>query len=93
MATKKTATAETVDEETEFVQGEAQTMDYEVAYNEEKAKAELLEADIKKMQEERENIVRQYNELVKKYERLFNLYANNLDYYIVGSYIKENNQQ
>ena len=68
-------------------------MDYEVAYNEEKAKAELLEADIKKMQEERENIVRQYNELVKKYERLFNLYANNLDYYIVGSYIKENNQQ
>lgn len=95
MSTKKTATVETVDEDTEFVQdaGEVNTADYEAMYNDEKVKTESLEADIKKMQEERENIVKQYNDLAKKYERLFNLYANNLDYYLNGTYIKENNQQ
>lgn len=97
MATKKTATVETVDEETEFVQGgescDNVSSSYAEMYEEQKAKAESLEADINKMQEERENIVKQYNELAKKYERLFSLYANNLDYYLVGSYIKENNQQ
>lgn len=97
MATKKTATVETVDEETEFVQGgescDNVSSSYAEMYEEQKAKAESLEADINKMQEERENIVKQYNELAKKYERLFNLYANNLDYYLSGTYIKENNQQ
>lgn len=68
-------------------------MDYESMYNDEKAKVEQLEADAKKAAEEKENIIKQYNTLAKKYERLFNLYANNLDYYLVGSYIKEEGQQ
>ena len=97
MATKKTATVETVDEDTEFVQdGEScdtVSTPYAEMYEEQKAKVEELEADIKKMQEERENIIKQYNDLAKKYERLFNLYATNLDYYLNGTYIKENNQQ
>lgn len=45
-------------------------------------KVSALEADKK-------NLIEQYEILAKKYERLFNLYANNLDYYLVGSYIKE----
>ena len=94
MATKKTVTPEVVEGE-EFVQdgGVVENMNYESMYNDEKAKVEQLEADAKKAAEEKENIIKQYNTLAKKYERLFNLYANNLDYYLVGSYIKEEGQQ
>lgn len=96
MATKKTVTPEVVEGE-EFVQSgdscENVSTPYAQMYEEEKAKVEQLEADAKKVTEEKENIIKQYNTLAKKYERLFNLYANNLDYYLVGSYIKEENQQ
>ena len=94
MATKKVTTPEVVEGE-EFVQdgGVVENMNYESMYNDEKAKVEQLEADAKKAAEEKENIIKQYNTLAKKYERLFNLYANNLDYYLVGSYIKEEGQQ
>lgn len=94
MAVKKTTATEVVGTETEFVQdgGEVNTVDYESMYNEEKAKVESLEFEKQKMTEERESIIKQYNELAKKYERLFNLYANNLDYYLVGNYIKEDKQ-
>ena len=97
MATKKTVTSEVVEGE-EFVQGEADSCEvvstpYAQMYKEEKAKVEQLEADVKKEVEEKDNIIKQYNDLAKKYERLFNLYANNLDYYLNGTYIKENNQQ
>ena len=94
MATKKVTTPEVVEGE-EFVQdgGVVENMNYESMYNDEKAKVEQLEADTKKAAEEKENIIKQYNTLAKKYERLFNLYANNLDYYLVGSYIKEEGQQ
>ena len=94
MATKKVTTPEVVEGE-EFVQdgGVVENMNYESMYNDEKAKVEQLEADVKKAAEEKENIIKQYNTLAKKYERLFNLYANNLDYYLVGSYIKEEGQQ
>lgn len=95
MATKKTVTPEVVEGE-EFVQGEDScdnVTSYAQMYEEEKAKVEQLEAEAKKAAEEKENIIKQYNTLAKKYERLFNLYANNLDYYLVGSYIKEEGQQ
>lgn len=94
MATKKTTTSEVVEGE-EFVQdGEVlETMDYEAMYNNERVKVEQLEAAVKNTAEEKENIIKQYNALAKKYERLFNLYANNLDYYLTGSYIKEEGQQ
>lgn len=95
MATKKTVTPEVVEGE-EFVQGdscEKVSTPYAQMYEEEKAKVEQLEADAKKAAEEKDNIIKQYNILAKKYERLFNLYANNLDYYLVGSYIKEEGQQ
>lgn len=95
MTTKKTVTPEVVEGE-EFVQGDScenVSTPYAQMYEEEKAKVEQLEADAKKAAEEKDNIIKQYNVLAKKYERLFNLYANNLDYYLVGSYIKEEGQQ
>lgn len=96
MAAKK-VTSEVVEEGTEFVQdGEScdtVSTSYAEMYEEQKAKVEQLEAYAEKVAEEKENIIQQYSVLAKKYERLFNLYANNLDYYLVGSYIKEEGHQ
>lgn len=95
MATKKTTTSEVVEGE-DFVQGDScenVSTPYAQMYEEEKARVEQLEADVKNAIEEKENIIKQYNILAKKYERLFNLYANNLDYYLTGSYTKEEGQQ
>ena len=91
MATKKTATPEVI-EDVDVLHGEDcenVNPSYAQLYEEEKTKVEQLEADINSITEEKENIIKQYNILAKKYDRLFKLYANNLDYYLIGSYIEE----
>ena len=91
MAMKKTST-EVVDEE--FVQGgescDNVSPSYAEMYEEQKVRVEELESENQKMAKEKENIINQYDILAKKYERLFSLYANNLDFYLAGNYIKEN---
>lgn len=64
------------------------TENYKQMYKEAQVKVEELEATNKQLVDERTDIVTKYNELAKQYERLFKLYANNLDFYL--KYTEEN---